>query len=98
MQFSKRADNVFACAERAVVHVINPYEPKAQHQVIELRPEDAIAVDEQDTKKARTENQNQNKNWYITGLCFSEDASKLYVGKCSLAPPGLDRNPTHSAQ
>jgi len=56
-----------------VIHIVNPSDPKGQHQVVELKPEE---VPSKILGRPATR-----KKWYITGLCFSEDASKLFVGK-----------------
>eukprot|EP01087_Luapelamoeba_hula_P008595 TRINITY_DN2157_c0_g3_i2.p1 TRINITY_DN2157_c0_g3~~TRINITY_DN2157_c0_g3_i2.p1 ORF type:complete len:554 (+),score=80.14 TRINITY_DN2157_c0_g3_i2:169-1662(+) len=96
LQFAKKESNIFAFVERSCVHIVDPYNKnqhqiidlEAMQQKIDQQKQKKSKLSNSSTPTATTnfvtlnrdEEDDENKPWYITGLCFSEDATKLFVG------------------
>jgi len=70
IRFSNRKSNLFAFVERDFVHFLDPWNYKTKHQIIELK---TIGSELPKTDEEEDE-------WYITGLSFTADSTKLFVG------------------
>ncbi|KAL6049891.1 hypothetical protein QOT17_020164 [Balamuthia mandrillaris] len=69
--------DLLAFVERKRLHIVNPHKPKAEHQIIELK---VGSSDRDDDGNINGEKSHEPRFTYATGLAFSCDGTKLFVG------------------